>query len=771
MARQQAVAEVNAFVKGLITEASPLTFPENASIDEVNLIPQKDGSRKRRLGMDFESGHVKLDSGIAPSAEVSYSSYSWKAPGGYTEKEFAVIQIGGSLQFFDTSKLPLSSSLIYTIKITNSDSSSISTASVDGVLIVVDGSGSVYTFDYNGTSITQSVGRLLVRDLFGVGDSHDGIDLLSGSGVAKRPSGLTNAHIYNLRNQTFASERYSGNEEVLRDTIELFRFSFATTYGYQGFPSNSDNVVNYLYPDANDSDDRNTKRYFAKDALVNPLGTNRSPVGYFIIDALNRGASRLSELRKLEATYQNLTYPIGSLPADITPGGASVITAYAGRVFYSGFSSQVVDGDSQSPRMTSYILFSKLVQSPSDVFKCYQEGDPTSSDSPELVDTDGGFLRIDGAYNIQRLINVGDALMAIAENGVWKITGGSGYGFKATDYVVAKVTEHGTVSPNSAVLLDNTLMYWSDDGIYHVAQNQYGDWAAQNLTTATVQGFYDDIPSQNKKKCFGAYDAYTRKVRWLYNNFYASSDEAKELILDVGLGAFYTSSIKGIDGNLPVPVSTVRIPPFQIRAELQSVINNDGASVINFEDNIVVISEDIVDSSLSELYYVILTGVDEGSLQYTFGYYRDTAFLDWKSYNNTGLDAAAYLVTGWTGMGDFQRNKQMSYLTVYSMKTEVGFDTEFNPINPSSIKVQGQWSWTNSAESSKWTQEFQAYRHSRLWIPSSISDGYDDGELVVTTKNKLRGRGKVLSLKFSTEPGKDFHLLGWSYLGSISGTV
>ena len=36
------------FIQGLVTEASPLTFPENASIDEDNFVLNRDGSRSRR---------------------------------------------------------------------------------------------------------------------------------------------------------------------------------------------------------------------------------------------------------------------------------------------------------------------------------------------------------------------------------------------------------------------------------------------------------------------------------------------------------------------------------------------------------------------------------------------------------------------------------------------------------------------------------------------------------------------------------------------------
>ena len=767
MARQQSAVEINSFVKGLITEASPLTFPDNASIDEMNLIPQRDGSRKRRPGIDFESGHVSIDSQASIVSDVTFSTYSWKGPGGYTDVEFAVIQSGGFLKFYNSSTLPLSSSLFYSTQINSASNASISMASVDGVLIVVDGSGTVFTFDYNGFNIIQGYGRLLIRDLFGVEDIIAGADLLYGNSLAVRPAIQTNEHVYNLRNQTFATPKkwQSGDSNTDADPLWMMKSKCGV------FQSNSDNIVPFLFADANNSDDRNVKRYFVTDNFRNPLGTNRAPVGYFIIDALNRGASRLSAVHELYSNNSLLLYNVTSLKADRTPGGATVVSTFAGRVFYAGFTSQLIDGDSQSPRMTSYVLFSRLVQSSSDVFKCYQEGDPTSSETPDLVDTDGGFLRLDGAYNISRLINVGDSLMAIAENGVWRITGGSGYGFKATDYVVTKITEHGTISPNSAVLLDNTLMYWSDDGIYHVNQNQYGDWTATNLTTSSIQSYYDNIPSQAKRCCFGAYDSYTRKVRWLYNNYYSAGDDAKELILDVGLGAFYPTSIPRISGAFPIPVAMVRIPPYQATTGFQNVITQSGGQVVLSSSSKVVSEAELIDSSLSELYYVVLTDLAGGTLRYTFGSYRDSNFVDWASYDGIGKDAEAYLVTGWSGMGDFQRQKQVPYLTIYSQKTETGFDTDFNPTNSSSIIVQSQWNWTNLAESGKWGSEFQAYRHKRLWIPQNSSSGFDDGDSVVVTKNKLRGRGRVLSLLFKTEPKKDFHLLGWSLITAINGMV
>lgn len=763
---QTAASEVNGFIKGLITEASPLTFPDNASLDEVNMVLNRDGSRNRRLGMDFEENRILMNSGVPYNEGAAISSYTWKNPGGYADKEFSVLQLGGSILIFDTSAAPISGALQAKFDLSFDPTIRMSMASVDGILIVAAGSPNIYSVDYNGTFKINS-GRLKIRDLFGVEDVQSGIDLRDGLGLATRPTFLTDKHLYNLRNQTWAVPRYIVNDETLADVVKGY-------FDYSGhYQSNSDSLIPYFYAFPNDADDRETQRFNARDLDKNPLGTNLAPIGYFVIDALSRGTSRLEEVGKLMSIYPQNSLGVSSLPQDTTPGGATVVGAYAGRVWYAGFSSQLIDGDANSPRMTSYILFSQLVDKFADIFKCYQTGDPTSTDSPDLVDTDGGFIRIDGAYNIQSLINVGDAMLVIAENGLWRISGGSGYGFKATDYLTSKVTEHGTISPGSVVLVDNTVMYWSDDGIYHASPNQYGDWTATNLSTETIKSFFDDIPYSQKVNCRALYDSYERRVRWLYNNIPGVVGEAKELVLDVNIGAYYPSSVRmtGTSNQYPRLLAPIKAPPFRTGIANQTVISAFGDTIVTGAGDTVITQETSQIDSLSETVYVTLTGVISGNFQITISSYRDLTFTDWLTYDGVGVDADAHLLTGWTGFGEFQRMKQIPYLTVYSIKTETGFDSGLNPVDGSSILIQSQWSWTNSPEAGKWGSQFQAYRHKRLWIPESSSSGFDDGEHVVVTKNKLRGRGRVVSLLFKTEPKKDFKLLGWSFIINVNGTV
>jgi len=53
-----------------------------------------------------------------------------------------------------------------------------------------------------------------------------------------------------------------------------------------------------------------------------------------------------------------------------------------------------------------------------------------------------------------------------------------------------------------------------------------------------------------------------------------------------------------------------------------------------------------------------------------------------------------------------------------------------------------------TSASHKFSREFEAYR-------------FRNGYLVSISKNKVRGKGRTLQIRFSSSPGKDFQLLGW----------
>lgn len=757
MPRQTMPAEVSTFVKGLITEASPLTFPENASLDELNFVLNKDGSRQRRLGMEFKAGSVDLTLPVTTISGLKINTFKWENVGGDPVKTATVLQCGKSIYIIDSS-YP-GGTFEQSFVVGTSDTLDISMTSVDGVLVCVSGDKEITAIDYRDGVYTKSIQTLMVRDLFGVEDVTSGKDLLSPEYLEYRPTTLTSEHTYNLRNQTYAIPRFTGDTDAITDLIFEFHRESVDNY-----PSNADSVLPFFYSNPSDEDNREVERYFAREAVINPLGSFPAPRGYFVIDALERGKGRLDAILRLKERHPENVYDVTSLPQDKTPGGASVVAQFAGRVFYGGFSGDIVDGDALSPRLTSYVLFSKLVDNISDISRCYQEGDPTSKETPDIIATDGGFIRIDGAYGIKKMVNVGSQLLVIAENGVWGVQGGSDYGFSAENYLVKKYSEHGCVSPSSVVLVDNTVLFWGDDGIYSVAPDQYGDWKVVNTTNTTIQKFYDDIDTTSKKRCQGFYDSYERKVRWLYDNdFLLTGVNTRELVLDLNLSAFYVLEVASGPNEYRVVVGA-EVPPYRIGSVVEHITVLGEPVIAAGED--VVVSGTVVETQLREFLYVTVVSYNASQVVLRMASYSNTHFRDWDTE-----DAAAYLVTGFMSGGDFQRYKQVPYLTVHLERTETGFTPEYELLNQSSCKVQSMWEWADSANSNRWGREFEAYRLGRLWTPSSSADDYDDGFAVVSTKNKLRGKGRVLSLKFSTSPDRDLHLYGWSMILGVNGNV
>ena len=133
--------------------------------------------------------------------------------------------------------------------------------------------------------------------------------------------------------------------------------------------------------------------------------------------------------------------------------------------------------------------------------------------------------------------------------------------------------------------------------------------------------------------------------------------------------------------------------------------------------------------------------------------------MDTSSY---GADAPAFLLTGYITGGDSSLDKWMPYVTTRLKRTESGFSIDDLGVltmdGESSCVLQAQWEWTNSADSNRWSRPQQTYKLPRLVY-------YDIDSLfnfdVINTRSKIRGKGKSISLKYSSEPGKDMFIYGW----------
>jgi hypothetical protein len=173
MPKKSTGVEFNTFTKGIITEASLVNFPPDASLDEQNFEIKKDGTRGRRLGLDLEDG---FGLPVVFNYDIPLISYVWESVNNDSSLNFLVVQaravdsVTPVLYFFDLATQPYSANVVGAVSMGAMGAASIKYAftSVDGILIVVNGGPEVGVVSYDGTTFTFTTDRIQVRDLWGV---------------------------------------------------------------------------------------------------------------------------------------------------------------------------------------------------------------------------------------------------------------------------------------------------------------------------------------------------------------------------------------------------------------------------------------------------------------------------------------------------------------------------------------------------------------------------------------------------------------------------
>jgi hypothetical protein len=775
MARVASEKQINTFTRGVITEANPLTYPENASIDEANFVLKRDGSRERRLGIDYESSYGLISSTFTSTiiSGTVTEFYHWEKAGG--TETIGIVRIFNKLWFLDLQTANPSDTLLnggnpITIpELSNSPSDGTSTNN-SFIITCVDSPNPIYLV-YNKDTDTVTYGGIPIttRDIWGVQDD------LSDS---ERPLELTDTHKYNLINQGWSPEIVHTCAETatvvdagadLRITSSLSSPTedsalaniTVSNYVYTGksaiectfekitvYPSNADIWSLGKKANASASD---YQKYDPETLKRNSYDNTPTQKGKIVVDAFNRG-------------YWRNLQTICTLPVDRENGRVSTVAAFASRIFYAGVISNITEPDNKSPNFSNHVFFSKTIKNASDYGKCYQEADPTSDNISDIIDTDGGIIQITEVSQITKLLTTRTSLLVFATNGVWEIYAGD-IGFKATEYQISKVTDIGCTNPGSVVYTDGVVIYWSNGGIYLLApDNVSGKFTAQNVSLATIQTWYNNLSEAAKANASGFFDEREQVIRWLYNEDDTYDGVSyrnkynKELIFDLSLKAFYFNSISSLTTNSPYIASYVSIPNY-VNREIEEQIVAGGEIVQAGGEDVVATTVGIEPRGVSLKY---LTLIPSTTFNMTLSEFKNDAFVDWYEADDTGVDFTSYLVTGQELFGDIMRNKQIPYILFYFKRTEDGFDSNTELEHQSSCLVQARWGWSDSANSGKWGTQFQAYRFRRNYVPSGPADTFDYGESVIVSKSKLRGSGKAISLYITSEPGKDMKLLGWA---------
>ncbi|AUR96950.1 hypothetical protein NVP1235O_17 [Vibrio phage 1.235.O._10N.261.52.B2] len=560
-------------------------------------------------------------------------------------------------------------------------------------------------------------------------------------------------HIYNLWNQGWGEKRMeAANTTNLINPIDDFHVLA------EKLPAAGDTVSSALYANSSNDSNRTADRFHPDDLIANPLGSSQAPAGRYVIDALDRGIGRRDAFLKDLKEKGSSRLSDYDMSFENTYKGATTVSSYAGRVWFAGFTQ---DSPGSTIPLSNKILYGQV--SSDNTLNCYQSADPTAPEDYELVDTDGGYISIEGIDEVKELVATDTSLLVFASNGVWVIAGVDGNSFTPTSSLVTKITSKGAVNSQSIVQVDSDVFYWAEDGLYRLVSEGFATFKLEAITKSTINEIILDLRKEDFVGMSGAYDARTERLVWIIDGG-EDDDSRRELVFNLSFGSFTVNTYykEDIDGATKEILAIIDTPQFINSTGVDNVVAGED-NVVAGDDNVVV-STPIKTGNPSRIAYI---GVETDASGMSSVFFANPVRQDFKDWGT--VDAEAYLLTGYVSGGDTSREKQIPNLTLHFNRTETTA-TEEGVLGESSCLVQSQWEWTNDAYAGKWSNAFQGYRLPRPQI-RGIDQPVAEGVKVVTTKNKLRGRGKTVSLKFSTEEGKDCQLLGWSMIAAANGNV
>ena len=723
------VQAYNTFVAGLITEAGPLTFPENASFDEDNCLLFKTGKRRRRLGVDYESSYVLSTQNplIAVVRDKALSEGVWTSVAGTGTRNFLVLQVDGTVYFYDLSVDPISNGQkSFTITLstyaasgaTDIGSERISMDSGKGLLFITSKKIEPIRVEYDpaGDSITVTQTTLQIRDFAGVDD---------GLAVDNEPSTLSTLHSYNLKNQGWQAPGTGVDDPT------------TTYFDAKGvYPGN--NKQWWVGKDVDDNFDADLLAKF-------DTGSSPAPKGRFLLNPFYKDRDAASGTSGITVESE-----------DNRP---EFVAFFSGRAWYMGVDSSSVNG---------HVFFSQVVTEAAKAGNCYQQSDPTGEDLSELLDNDGGVIVVPEIGTIRGTVVTERALIIFASNGVWTIGGTTNSGFKATDFEITKMgstqTSIGSIGNGTIVETEGFPVWWSETGIYTLGVDQVsGKLFPKSLTDKTIKERYQDIPALSKANAKSIYDPASKRIYFMYSNTAPSNDEYRYkydrvMIFESEFGAFVPWSISSISSDSPWIFGAFNTSAVAATTRTEQLADGDGDLLINGSSNTVV--ADVETISGNDTFIKFLCMVPDGStgFNWTMADFNNGDFVDWETADGTGANYSSFITSGYE-MGGTPLEKQAPLIIVFCEKTETAVSAGAL-VNPSSLFMQMRYDWTDDGDSNKWSEKKQVYRLKEEFDATLRTD-IDVGQTVITSKNQFNGQGRAAQFHFESENGKDFIILGW----------
>lgn len=400
---------------------------------------------------------------------------------------------------------------------------------------------------------------------------------------------------------------------------------------------------------------------------------------------------------------------------------AKSIVFSAGRVFYAGFKDSSI---------ASNIYFSQVIEDDAQFGKCYQLNDPASDELSDLLATDGGVIKIPDIGAIQKLYAFQGQIIVYATNGVWLVKGGgTNQPFSATGYSVSKISSIGCRSPYSVVDVKGLPVWWAEDGIYTVSYDaNYDSTTLQSLSETTIKTFLLDIPAKNREYIKGTYDRLEDVIHWVF------SDDASIVAAD------YWTYNKALCMN----VKSRAFYPWVFTESSENPQRIQGCVYVQGADRLTTpgVKYPITRSSSTKLSYAECW---------------QTSYKEWEDYATLTTDAgdeedfSSYFKAGYRLDTEGAKFLQGNYIYTFMPK-----ETD------ASLYVQGQYQFSSSGNSGRWSTAQQAYNSK-----TTLGRSYMDTKV---SRVKLRGEGQALQLYYYSETGKPFSCIGWNlFISSNAG--
>ena len=750
------------FRQGFVTVANPLAYPEGSLKDIVNFDIQDNGTVRLRPGLRQETS-TTVDTGLTLSDvnSLAMSVHMWDNVANQGNVRIAVVQVGSLLHLYpmedsgidlDNPVLPEPIDLALP---SDKEGITISAASGSGWLFVTHPSIKPFVLVKEGNSIETVEITIRIRDLLlweGSTDSETGFG---------RANSMSPVHEYNLRNAGWPEKaRVSREADANEGTAGGQDPVYWTRLKINIYPPIS---IPFYVGRAGGGDIIEEQIAFNPWQLENDyFGNTVIPLGHNIVEASSwsrRGDGTMPMQDGGTSTSLERTYSWTQNPTSVE--------FYSGRVWYTGAkgyqeqTSLDLEYDRKDDiNVSNTIYYSQDVQDNlSKIGRCYQENDPTAEDINQLLSTDGGTISIRGAGEIFDIKAFGTALVVFSSNGVWSISGVDANSFKADSFSVNKISNIGPSSKNTISSTNNNIYYIANDAIYILTVDDVtAQPRPQDITSAKIKDFYTSIPYRQKENAKAFFDTSNR----VFYMFYSDVEDVdgsvtnlsynKALVFNQDLGAFY---------KYDVSLSDRYIIDGLFYSKDQAVTLSEAITVggvpVTVDGEPLQLSETYSTASLNNIQ--LLTIVDDGTAKFTFSSFTDnTTYTDW------GEAYEGFVEFGFDTAGDIMRDSYKAPVIITHMeRTEDGFEVnpedpegqELRLTNTSGCLMSYGWDWATN-----YKNPFQIYRFHRNYVPSGTEDPFNYGVDVITTRNRIRGKGHSLGLRLDSEAGKDCRLLG-----------